>query len=137
MKVVISQADFDRIVAHARACLPEEACGLVAGSEEEGVRRIEKVYLLENADHSNEHFSLSPQAQFAAVKDQRANGLLSLGNWHSHPETPSRPSEEDIRLAHDPRASYLILSLADAAHPVLNAFTIANGIATKDELVME
>jgi len=137
MKVVISKADFDRIVAHSRSCLPEEACGLVAGSEAEGVRRIEKVYLLENAEHSNEHFSLSPQAQFAAIRDQRANGLRSLGNWHSHPETPSRPSEEDIRLARDPRASYLILSLADADNPVLNSFTIAGGAATKDELVVE
>lgn len=137
MKVVISKADFERIVAHARACLPEEACGLVAGSEAEGVRRIEKVYLLENADHSNEHFSLSPQAQFAAIKDQRANGLRSLGNWHSHPETPSRPSEEDIRLAHDPRASYLILSLADAGNPVLKAFSIVGGVAREDELLVK
>ncbi|MBE6381764.1 MAG: M67 family metallopeptidase [Lentisphaerae bacterium] len=137
MKVVISKADFDRIVAHARSCLPEEACGLVAGSEAEGVRRIEKVYLLENADHSNEHFSLPPQAQFAAIKDQRANGLRSLGNWHSHPETPSRPSEEDIRLAHDPRASYLILSLADAGNPVLKAFSIVGGVAREDELLVK
>lgn len=137
MKIVISKADFDRLVAHARACLPEEACGLVAGSEAEGVRRIEKVYLLENADHSNEHFSLSPQAQFAAIKDQRANGLRSLGNWHSHPETPSRPSAEDIRLAHDPRASYLILSLADAGNPVLKAFSIVGGVAREDELLVE
>ena len=137
MKIVVSKADFDRLVAHARACLPEEACGLVAGSEAEGVRRIEKVYLLENADHSNEHFSLSPQAQFAAIKDQRANGLRSLGNWHSHPETPSRPSAEDIRLAHDPRASYLILSLADAGNPVLKAFSIVGGVAREDELLVE
>ncbi len=54
----------------------------------------------------------------------RANGLKPLGNWHSHPETPSRPSEEDKRLANDSRASYLILSLMDETQPVLNAFHI-------------
>lgn len=137
MQISLSKADFDRIVAHARACLPEEACGLVAGREEGGARRIVKVYLLENTDHSREHFSLSPREQLAALKDQRANGLVPLGNWHSHPETPSRPSEEDIRLARDPRASYLILSLADADNPVLNAFTVVNGAVAKDELVIE
>ncbi|MBR4650224.1 MAG: Mov34/MPN/PAD-1 family protein [Prevotella sp.] len=25
-----------------------------------------------------------------------------LANWHSHPASPSRPSEEDLRLALDP-----------------------------------
>ena len=54
----------------------------------------------------------------------RANGLVPLGNWHSHPETPSRPSEEDKRLANDSRASYLILSLEKEDHPVLNAFHV-------------
>lgn len=124
------------MVEHARACLPEEACGLVAGSVDGDVRSIEKVYLLENADHSNEHFSISPEAQVASIRDQRALGLKSLGNWHSHPETPSRPSAEDIRLARDPRASYLILSLADADNPVLRAFTVKAGVASADELVV-
>ena len=70
---------------------------------------VEKVYLLTNIDHSNEHFTLDPKEQLAAVKDMRANGLMPLGNWHSHPESPSRPSEEDKRLAYDSKASYMIL----------------------------
>ena len=54
----------------------------------------------------------------------RKAGLRPLGNWHSHPETPSRPSEEDKRLANDAKASYLILSLEVPDHPVLRAFHI-------------
>ena len=79
-----------------------------------------------NADHSSEHFSFIPQEQFAAVKYARNNGLKVLANWHSHPSTPSRPSQEDIRLANDPNILYLILSLAEA-EPVLNAFRIIKG----------
>jgi proteasome lid subunit RPN8/RPN11 len=54
----------------------------------------------------------------------RANGLTPLGNWHSHPESPARPSEEDKRLAYDPTVNYLILSLMNADEPVLKAFDI-------------
>ena len=132
--VIIKKSDFLAMAAHAREHLPEEACGLIAGSKNENVRIIEKVYFLENIDHTSEHFSLSPKEQLAAVRDMRAAGLAPLGNWHSHPETPSRPSQEDIRLAYDSQASYLILSLMDADKPVLNAFTVRNGVARRDTL---
>lgn len=61
----------------------------------------------------------------------RANGLKPLGNWHSHPESPSRPSEEDKRLAYDSSASYLILSLMDRENPVLNSFHIEGDVSEK------
>ena len=78
----------------------------------------------------------SPMAreQLAAVKDMRQNGFSPLGNWHSHPASPSRPSEEDKRLAYDSRASYLILSLLDQGDPVLNSFHIEDGQSEKESL---
>ncbi len=125
MRIEIKKEDFDRIVQYAVSELPDEACGLIAGTDRpDGVREIQKVYLLTNVDHTNEHFSIDPREQLTSIKDMRANGLTPLGNWHSHPETPSRPSEEDKRLANDSRASYLILSLAEEGQPVLNAFHV-------------
>ena len=47
--------------------------------------------------------------------------------------SPSRPSVEDIRLAFDSKASYLILSLM-ADYPVLNSFHIEGGEWTKEDL---
>ena len=115
---------YDDIVKWAREHLPEEACGLIAGSKDGDIKKIEKVYLLTNIDHTNEHFSMDPREQLAAVKDMRSNGLTMLGNWHSHPESPSRPSEEDKRLAYDSTVNYLILSLMNIDEPVLKAFDI-------------
>ncbi|MBP5495089.1 MAG: M67 family metallopeptidase [Lachnospiraceae bacterium] len=141
MTVTINKNDYERILAHARENLPEEACGLIAGIDrEDGVREIKKVYLLTNIDHTNEHFSIDPKDQLASIKDMRAEGLKPLGNWHSHPESPSRPSEEDKRLANDSNASYLILSLEEVDNPVLNAFHVesVNGEKTvrKEELTI-
>lgn len=141
MTVTINKSDFERILAHARENLPEEACGLIAGIDrEDGVREIKKVYLLTNIDHTNEHFTIDPKDQLSSIKDMRAEGLKPLGNWHSHPESPSRPSEEDKRLANDSNASYLILSLMEQDNPVLNAFHVesVNGEKTvrKEELTI-
>ena len=135
--IKLNKADFEKILAHARAEAPVDACGLIAVRIEDGNKLIDKVYILTNVDHAEEHFTLDPKEQLAAVKDMRANGLVPLGNWHSHPVSPSRPSQEDKRLAYDSRASYLILSLMDENAPVLNSFHIEGDDAQKEELVIE
>lgn len=132
----IKKSDYEKMLAHAVQNLPDEACGLLGGVEEDGIRVVKEVYLLTNIDHSNEHFSMDPKEQLAAVKDLRAKGYKLFGNWHSHPESPSRPSEEDKRLAHDSTASYLILSLMDRENPVLNSFRVVNHTeVSKEEIV--
>ncbi|ADY56809.1 Mov34/MPN/PAD-1 family protein [Syntrophobotulus glycolicus DSM 8271] len=130
MRITIKQSDFELMVSHAKAGLPNEVCGLIAGKLEDGDAVIEKIYLLSNPDQSPEHFSIDPAEQLEAIKDMRKLGLAPLGNFHSHPSTPSRPSQEDIRLAYDPKASYLILSLAEKT-PVLKAFEIVDGAVTQ------
>lgn len=132
----LKQRDYLGLLRHARSCLPEEACGLLAGHSRGEEACVEKVYCLENADHSPTHFTLAPKEQLKAILDMRERGLELLGNWHSHPETPSRPSAEDIRLALDPTANYLILSLAES-EPVLRSFRIAGGQAEQEELSIE
>lgn len=134
--VKLKKADYQKILDHCRANLPDEACGLIAGHIDGDVKTIEKVYLCENIDHTNEHFTISPEDQLKAIKDARANGLTMLGNFHSHPETPSRQSEEDKRLAYNYSASYLLLSLA-AEEPVLNSFHYDGKESTKENLVIE
>lgn len=122
--IKLKKSDFEKMLRHAESELPNEACGLIAGTVDGDNKDVREVYLLTNIDKSNEHFSLDPKEQLAAIKDMRSKGLVPLGNWHSHPELPSRPSEEDKRLAFDSKASYMILSLMDRANPVLNSFRI-------------
>ena len=134
--IKLNRSDYEKIVAHAKKEAPVEACGLIAGELSGEDKTIKKVYILTNTDHAEEHFTLDPKEQLAAVKDMRANGLVPLGNWHSHPVSPSRPSQEDKRLAYDSSASYMILSLMDD-EPVLNSFHIEGDNAEKEQLVIE
>lgn len=120
----LKKSDYDKMLAHCEQGLPNEACGLLGGTVEGEVKIVTKVYLLTNIDESNEHFYMDPKEQLAALKDARANGYNIIGNFHSHPESPSRPSEEDKRLAYDSTIEYLILSLQERENPVLKAFGI-------------
>lgn len=136
--LILKQEDYKKILEHARTGLPNEACGLLGGyTNEDGSQVITDVYLLRNMDESREHFSMDPKEQFAAVKDIRSKGRELLGNFHSHPESPSRPSEEDIRLAYDSKIHYLILSLMEEGNPVLNSFHIEKGAVTKETLEIQ
>ena len=99
--LILKQEDYNKIVDHAKKGLPNEACGLLGGYVEGDKRVVTDVYLLRNVDESREHFSMDPAEQLAAIKDIRQKKGVLLGNFHSHPESPSRPSQEDIRLAYE------------------------------------
>ena len=125
----IPQQIINDLFDHAKIGLPEEVCGYLAGVG----REVTRQYRLTNIDHSNEHFSFDPKEQFQVVREARKDGLEILANYHSHPETPARPSQEDIRLAFDPNISYVIVSLADNL-PDVKSFRIENGEVEKEEI---
>ncbi len=124
--MIIPQTIIDELISQARQDAPNETCGYLLGivSVAEGAVVTEN-YWMENIDHSPEHFSFAPKDQFDALRYARSKGLKILANWHSHPASPSRPSQEDLRLANDPTIRYAILSLHEGIH--LNSFKILNG----------
>lgn len=127
--MTIPQHIVQELIAQARNDAPEESCGYLLGTED----AVTENYRMENVDHSPEHFSFAPREQFAALRYARSKGLKILANWHSHPASPSRPSQEDLRLANDPDIRYAILSLQGES-PVLNSFRIRGGeVVDKEE----
>ena len=130
--VKIPEAIYQAVLAHAQSGFPLEVCGILGGSG----GSVQSHFPMTNTDASNEHFMMEPKEQFAVVKDLRALGLKMLAIYHSHPETPARPSEEDIRLALTPGVSYLIVSLADPEHLDLKSFKIESGRVEPEEIVV-
>lgn len=123
----------EELISQAQLDAPNETCGYLLGTDNgESEAEVTENYWMENIDHSPEHFSFSPREQFAALKYARQNGLKILANWHSHPASPSRPSQEDLRLANDPTIRYAILSLHEGIH--LNSFKILNGEVVDKEV---
>jgi proteasome lid subunit RPN8/RPN11 len=78
---------------------------------------------------------MAPEDQLKAISDLRKKGWTLLGNFHSHPASPARPSAEDIRLAFDPSLSYVIISL-QGNEPVLKSFCIQGDTATEEAVTV-
>jgi [CysO sulfur-carrier protein]-S-L-cysteine hydrolase len=95
---------------------------------------VSVLFKMTNTDASNEHFTMEPREQFDVVKALRAQGNSMLAIYHSHPESPARPSEEDIRLALTPGVSHVIISLQNAEQPVIRSFKIEDSVVTPEEI---
>ncbi len=124
MKLIISKSIYAELIKAAEDAAPLEACGLLAGKGSD----IDKFYEMTNADASPEHFTMLPEEQFTAIKDMRVNGIEMLAIWHSHPETPPRMSEEDIKLAYTPGIVHVILSLAEKSNREIKGYQVNDGV---------
>ncbi|MFV0480544.1 MAG: Mov34/MPN/PAD-1 family protein [Campylobacteraceae bacterium] len=125
----ITKAVLEEIIKHAKDDLPNEACGYLAGVNGE----IKKAFKMTNVDASPTHFSFDPKEQFEAFKKAKGEDLRLIACYHSHPNTPARASDEDIKLAYDSNISYIIISLAKS-EPVVKSFKIKNGEAQEEIL---
>jgi len=127
LKLEIPNTIFQQMVAQAKEIAPIEVCGILAGSN----GKVEKLYKMTNVDNSSTHYMLEPKEQFATVKDIRSAGLEMLAIYHSHPETPARPSAEDIRLALTPNMIYVIVSLQSTNGSMVKGFHISGNNVTE------
>lgn len=104
----------DRLIAIARAGLPNEVCGYVAGSRNTTLQ-ASAVYPVKNAGASPTRFALDGQSMIDAERQIDADGLEIVAIFHSHPAGPPTPSaldQEDAAI-YDPRShfAHVLISL--------------------------
>jgi proteasome lid subunit RPN8/RPN11 len=112
-RLELSRTLFDEMLAQARAELPNECCGLLAGRVVDGVGRAEVRYPLVNAAADPKRFESDPRSMLAAEKDMRRRGLDVLAVYHSHPTSPAVPSKTDLAQNYSVDVVNLIISLTD------------------------
>ena len=127
--MVISQADWDALVAHAQEDAPNECCGYVRMTD----GRVDEVVRSQNLRASPYGYELDPRSLLAANElDDEGYGVAI---YHSHPRSAAEPSQTDINLAHYPHWRYLIVSLA--GDPDVRAWRIADGRVEEEDVVVE
>ncbi len=131
--IVLTSEQVGTIVAQARAELPHECCGLLAGA----ARRVGRVFRGTNVDHSPYTYYMEPKEVLKATMQIEAAGQELLAIYHSHTHTPAYPSPTDIAKAHYPDALYLIISMKDPALPEIRAFRIAGGDVTETSVIVQ
>ena len=138
MKTIVPGDIMERMRAHGEETYPHECCGFMLGSAEEGLQRISEVRSQENerTDSRENRFVISPQQFRAAEKYARKAGLLLVGIYHSHPDSPARPSEYDRDHAW-PWFSYVIVSVKGGKAAEANAWQLRDDRSGFDSLELE
>ena len=122
----------EMVLAHARAELPNEACGLLSGSAADG--RVTTFHPARNVEASPLRYNVHPEdlVRITFAIDDAGEDLIAI--FHSHTRSPAIPSPTDRRSAMYPDAVYLLASLADAeasAEAAMRAWRIRDGEATE------
>lgn len=99
------------LFVYAREADPEEACGFLIGTLDGAAEyRVTHVRPARNLHPSREdRFAVDPLEYRKAEKfcaKHAAEGLRVLGFWHSHPQSPPRPSSVDLEQAQGLYASF-------------------------------
>jgi proteasome lid subunit RPN8/RPN11 len=106
---------YDAMVSQAAAELPNECCGLLAGTVLPGVvpplARVVRRYPLANAAQSPRAYLSEPRGMFEAVRDMHRLGLDVLAVYHSHPTTDPVPSRTDLERNYSEDVVNFIISL--------------------------
>lgn len=107
--VRVNHGVIDTVIAHARATLPDECCGLLIGAPEV----VTRAWPARNMAASPTRYVVDPVDHFAAIRAARADGQQVVGAYHSHPVGSLEPSKTDRRDA-QPDFLYLIASPDEA-----------------------
>jgi proteasome lid subunit RPN8/RPN11 len=130
--VVIPAAVRDEIVAHARAGMPNEACGILAGVD----GRVERFFPAEPDEPSPYYYRIESRDQIRIMNAIDDAGLDLLGIYHSHTSSPAYPSRTDAEQAFWPDAVYVIVSLA-GGDPDMRGYRIHDMSITEEALRVE
>jgi proteasome lid subunit RPN8/RPN11 len=123
------------LLTHARAELPNEACGLLSGTAGDGMATT--FHPARNAEASPLRYSVHPDDLVRITFAIEDAGEDLVATFHSHTRSPAVPSPTDLREAMYPDAIYLVASLADpSAMPdtALRAWRIRAGAASEVRL---
>jgi proteasome lid subunit RPN8/RPN11 len=111
----LSEELASRIRAHAADSYPYECCGALLGRDGGAVREVHDLIRLANRreDSPQNRYVIHPEDVRAAEGAARERGLELVGWYHSHPDSPARPSQYDREHAW-PWYSYVIVSVEPA-----------------------
>lgn len=128
--LILKKYLFDQIIRQCQDELPNEACGILAGKDEQ----VEKVFEMSNAQRSPDFYFMDASEQLKVMKEIRNSGLEIIGIYHSHVKSKAYPSAKDVKLAFYPETSYVILSLKEKNNPQIKAFKIQENSIVEEKL---
>jgi proteasome lid subunit RPN8/RPN11 len=126
----------DRIVAHARADHPDEACGVVAGPE--GGDRPERFIPMLNAARSPTFYEFDSGDLLKLYREMDDRDEVPVVVYHSHTATEAYPSRTDVSYASEPEAHSVLVSTAEGTGEddpyEFRSYRIVDGVITEEDV---
>jgi [CysO sulfur-carrier protein]-S-L-cysteine hydrolase len=123
-----------KILAHARADHPDEACGIIAGPA--GSDRPERFISMLNAERSPTFYRFDSLEQLKVWRELDERDEQPVVIYHSHTATEAFPSRTDISYAMEPDAHYVLVSTRDPGLDEFRSFRIVDGNVTEEEVTV-
>jgi proteasome lid subunit RPN8/RPN11 len=103
---------------HATSSYPEECCGLLFGKFEgdSNRKRVSRSKKMENTFEKQERYrryKIEPMSYMDSENEAFSEGEDIVGIYHSHPNSPAKPSLFDVENAW-PSFSYVIIEVRDS-----------------------
>jgi proteasome lid subunit RPN8/RPN11 len=130
--LTISSLLYEKIVAHARADHPDEACGVIAGPA--GSDRPERFIAMLNAERSPTFYRFDSLEQLRVWREMDDRDEEPVVIYHSHTATEAYPSRTDISYASEPGAHYVLVSTREPDGCEFRSFRIVDGEVTEEEV---
>lgn len=115
-QLVLSRAQDASLRAAAENAYPAECCGLLAGTGEASLTLTQVVNAANIATDPQRQFTIDPQVHFDLLRRLRGTGERVIGHYHSHPNGITGLSRQDVAMADDPNAVWVIIALDAAQH---------------------
>ena len=125
---------YDKIVAHARADHPDEACGVLAGPV--GTDSPQRFIPMTNAARSPTFYEFDSTEQFGVWKEMDERDEEPVVIYHSHTGTEAYPSRTDISLAAEPGAHYVLVSTRDEHETEFRSYRIHDGEVSEEPVTV-
>ncbi|HLJ14214.1 MAG TPA: M67 family metallopeptidase [Bryobacteraceae bacterium] len=121
--ISIGKQAWDVMVRHAEAKYPNECCGAMLGSIENGHKIVTSAVAMENAHPGPQaaRYELRPEDLLEADRQAREQSLDLIGIFHSHPDCDAYFSETDLKNS-CPWYSFVVLSIKDGHFDHANSF---------------
>ena len=129
--MVLSQAHWDALVAHAHESVPDECCGYARARD----GRVEEVYRAENVLETSQRYGYKLDSKSLLRTHELEEEGYEVVVYHSHPASPAEPSQTDINLAAYPDWRYVIVS---ATHePAVRCWRIDDGRVEEEDVTVD
>lgn len=131
--MLISRAQLDELIAHAREDAPNECCGIISARAQPGADgceqlRAARVHRAVNTAASPLRFEVDGLELLAEIEQIEQQGAELGAIYHSHTRSAPYPSQTDINFAANwPGVEWIIVGLAGEGEPEVRSYLIEAG----------